>query len=87
MKRVSKKAQYQHMIDNVNDAVYTVRLADNCFTSLNPAGERMTGYTRKEFLKLTFSDLIAPEYLGLVRQMIQQKAKEDRSTIYEIEIF
>jgi PAS domain S-box-containing protein len=85
MKRVSEK-YYEHLVDNLNDAVYTVSTANLNFTSLNVTGEKLTGYTKKELLKTPISAIIAPEYLPLVKKMIARKQKRDTSTIYEIEI-
>lgn len=79
------KHHYQAIIEDVNDAIYTTDLKGN-FTSVNPAGERITGYTKKEFLKLHMSAVVAPEYLELVVNMIKKKINDDVSTMYEIEI-
>ena len=77
---------YQHIIDNLNDAVYIYNPAKNRFTSINPAGERLVGHSRSAFLRLPIQRIIAPEYLALVKRMISQKATKDIATIYEIEI-
>lgn len=78
--------RYHQILDNVNDAVYTVDLTTKQFTSLNKAGERLTGYAKKELLGKPFTDIIPPELLPLVLKMIRKKIKRDVSTVYEIEI-
>jgi PAS domain S-box-containing protein len=78
--------RYHQLIDNVNDAVYTVDLKTGKFTTVNKAGERLTGYPLKDLLNMSFLDVIAPDSISLVRKKISQKVKKDVSTIYEIEI-
>ncbi|CAN5131076.1 hypothetical protein BH18ACI2_BH18ACI2_26920 [soil metagenome] len=77
--------RYRELFENANDVIYTHDLKGN-FTSLNKAGERITGYTREEVLSLNVADLVAPEHLPLARQMISRKAPERVSTVYELEI-
>ena len=71
--------------ENANDIIYTHDLQGN-FTSLNRSGERITGYTREETMKMNVADVIAPEYLNLAREMIAHKASQKVSTVYEIDI-
>lgn len=76
---------YRELFENANDIIYTHDL-DGTFTSLNQAGERITGYTREEARMMKISDVIAPEYLELARQMIAKKEKGRAPTVYELEI-
>ena len=77
--------RYRELFQNANDIIYTHDLQGN-FTSLNRTGERITGYSREETMKMNVADVIAPEYLGLAREMIAHKAAEHVSTVYEIDI-
>ena len=77
--------RYRELFENANDIIYTHDLQGN-FTSLNRSGERITGYTREETMKMNVADVIAPEYLNLAREMIAQKASTRVSTVYEIDI-
>jgi PAS domain S-box-containing protein len=77
--------RYRELFENANDIIYTHDLQGN-FTSLNRTGERITGYSREEALKMNVADVIAPEYLNLARDMIAHKAAENVSTVYEIDI-
>ncbi|HEU4510438.1 MAG TPA: PAS domain S-box protein [Pyrinomonadaceae bacterium] len=77
--------RYRELFENANDIIYTHDLQGN-FTSLNRSGERITGYTREEVATMNVADVIAPEYLGLAREMIARKASEGVSTVYEIDI-
>ncbi len=77
--------RYRELFENANDIIYTHDLQGN-FTSLNRSGERITGYSREETVKMNVADVIAPEYLNLAREMIAHKASEKVSTVYEIDI-
>jgi PAS domain S-box-containing protein len=83
---MNTKTHYYHAVyENTNDAVYTTDLLGN-FTSVNPAGERMTGYKRKELLKQNFSILMDAQALSLVTKMMRRKIAQDVPTVYEVEI-
>ncbi|HSK64308.1 MAG TPA: PAS domain S-box protein, partial [Pyrinomonadaceae bacterium] len=80
-----REERYRELFENANDIIYTHDLQGN-FTSLNRSGERITGYSREETMKMNVADVIAPEYLNLAREMIAHKAAEHVSTVYEIDI-
>jgi diguanylate cyclase (GGDEF)-like protein/PAS domain S-box-containing protein len=77
--------RYRELFENANDLIYTHDLAGN-FTSLNRAGEKITGYTRDEAMRLNIAQVVAPEYLNTARGMISRKVERDAPTIYELEI-
>ncbi len=54
------EARHRGIIENASDFIFTADLTGR-LTSINPAGERLTGYTRDEALALTVRELIAPE--------------------------
>jgi diguanylate cyclase (GGDEF)-like protein/PAS domain S-box-containing protein len=83
LKRSEK--EYRDLFENANDLIYTHDLKGD-FTSLNRAGERITGYTRDEALNMNISQVVAPEFLSEARQMIAEKLTSGRSTAYELEI-
>ena len=75
---------YRELFENANDIIYTHDLNGN-FTSLNMAGERITGYSRAEAGRMNISDVLAPEYLALARRMISQKS-DSGASVYEFEV-
>jgi PAS domain S-box-containing protein len=77
--------RYRDLFENANDLIYTHDLSGN-FTSLNKAGEKITGYTRDEALGMNIAQVVVPEQLEKARQMIARKQSEDVATIYEIDI-
>ncbi len=81
----SSESRVRELLENANDLIYTADLQGN-FTSLNKAGEKLTGYSCEEACAMNITHVIAPEYLDMTRRMITQKLKDDSTTQYEIEI-
>lgn len=77
--------RYRDLFENANDLIYTHDLEGN-FTSLNRAGEIITGYTRDEALQKNIAEVVAPEFLDLARTMTARKVGDDRPTTYELDI-
>lgn len=75
-----------HLVEHLNDAVYTVDAKTLKFTSLNPAGATLTGYTQEELIGGLVTSIIAPESLNTVKKMIGQKMRKNLPTIYEVEL-
>ncbi|MBS1795692.1 MAG: PAS domain S-box protein [Acidobacteria bacterium] len=75
------------LFENANDLIYTADL-DGYFTSINRAGERITGYTRAEADggTINFAEVVAPEYLEKARRMLELKITEKVPVTYEVEI-
>jgi diguanylate cyclase (GGDEF)-like protein/PAS domain S-box-containing protein len=82
---VDSEERYRELFENANDIVYTHDLEGN-FTSLNAAGERITGWSREQVLKMNIRDVLAPEYLDLARRMIALKVAGEPPRIYKVDI-
>ena len=77
--------RYRELFENANDIFYTHDLSGN-FTSLNRSGEKITGYSRAEAMRMNLADVLAPDYLALARQMMGHKTDKEGSTVYELEL-
>jgi diguanylate cyclase (GGDEF)-like protein/PAS domain S-box-containing protein len=77
--------RYRDLFENANDLIYTHDLDGN-FTSLNRAGEIVTGYTREEALKMNLAQVVAPEFLEAAKTMTARKVSDSKPTTYELEI-
>ena len=77
--------KYRDLFEYANDLIYTHDLQGN-FTSLNRAGEILTGYSRAEALTMNIGQVLAPTSLEAAREMTARKLAEDVSTTYEIDI-
>jgi PAS domain S-box-containing protein len=77
--------RYRELIENANDVVFTVDLAGN-FTSLNRAGEQISGYSRGELTHMNMAQVLTSESLERAQSMIRQKLQDNQPTIYELEL-
>lgn len=82
---IKSEERYRDLVENAHDIIYSHDLQGN-YTSINEAGERITGYSRQETLRMNVSDTVAPEFLDLARGMIAAKLRGEESTAYEIEL-
>jgi PAS domain S-box-containing protein len=77
--------RYRDLVENAHDIIYEHDLKDN-YTSINKAGEQITGYSLAETLNLTLAQTVAPEYIDKARQMVRRKLEGQSVTAYELEI-
>ena len=82
---VSSQERYRELFENANDFIFTHDLAGT-LTSINKAGEALTGCTRDEALGMNIAALIAPEYRSLWREMLDRKIGGEAKTTYDLEI-
>src|SRR5687767_3373167 len=59
---------YRELFENAGDLVFSHDL-EGRLTSLNRAGEQLTGYTRAEAIGKNVADVVAPKYLSSVRNL------------------
>ncbi|HLG12911.1 MAG TPA: PAS domain S-box protein [Blastocatellia bacterium] len=81
----ASEERYRELVENAYDIVYTHDLKGR-FTSINKAGETITGYVREEALKLSISEVVAPEYRETVERMMKTKINRPGPTAYELVI-
>ncbi|HEY0430010.1 MAG TPA: EAL domain-containing protein [Pyrinomonadaceae bacterium] len=77
--------QYRDLFENANDLIYTHDLKGN-FTSLNRAGESITGFAREEALQMNLAQVVAPEYINEARARTTRKLAGEDPSAYELEI-
>jgi len=79
------KERYHELFENANDVVFTCGLRGH-FTSLNKAGQRITGYSLPEAIGKNLTQVVAPEYSALAQQIIQRDSAQGGSATRELEI-
>ena len=77
--------RYRELFENATEIVYTLDLSGNV-TSINKAGERITGYSREEVLGTPIARIVAPEYMDRMLQMMERKVRGEVMTTYELEV-
>jgi two-component system, cell cycle sensor histidine kinase and response regulator CckA len=73
------------LVENAIDIIYTHDLEGN-YTSVNKAGEKITGYTMEEALTMNLTDVVAPEYREFAMGKLAAKFAGEQVGPYEIEI-
>jgi len=76
--RESEK-RYRNLVENALEVIYTAS-ADGKITSLNPAFERITGWSCNEMLGKPFATIIHPDDLPLAMESFQKTLKGERQT-------
>ncbi|HSE15858.1 MAG TPA: PAS domain S-box protein [Pyrinomonadaceae bacterium] len=77
--------RYRELFENSKDALY-VHDMTGCYTSVNRAAEKLSGYTREELIGRHYSIFLHPEYESHVRGHLTRKTEEPSETTYETEI-
>src|SRR5688572_18131195 len=82
---IESEERYRDLVENAHDIIYSHDLKGN-YTSINEAGERITGYPREEALGMNIIDTVAPDFVETAREMIAARLRGEESTAYELEI-
>jgi PAS domain S-box-containing protein len=77
--------RYRDLVENAHDIIFSHDL-EGKFTSVNRAGEQITGYTHEECLSLNIADTIAPEHVNRARDMRTKKLAGEKVTAYEVDL-
>ncbi|MBX7222741.1 MAG: PAS domain S-box protein [Blastocatellia bacterium] len=80
------EARYQELFHTASDIVFTADKDGRC-TSLNRAGEQITGYAAEEVTQMRFESFVVPEHLEIAREAFRDKlAGETSHTTYQLDI-
>jgi PAS domain S-box-containing protein len=77
--------RYRELFENANDIVYTLDL-EGRLTSVNKAGEAISGFHAQELLGQSISELLSPGSMALMNEMLARKLSGETRTDYELEI-
>jgi two-component system sensor histidine kinase/response regulator len=75
----------RELIENADDIIYTIDTTGR-FISFNKAGERITGYSVEEALRMKITDVIRPDDVERVRERLAMKLSGARLPELELEI-
>ena len=79
--RKLSEERYKALFEEANDIVATLDL-NMVFTSVNPAAERLLGYSRAELLGSALSSYVPAEQLGMHQTMLDRKLHGETATQY-----
>jgi PAS domain S-box-containing protein len=77
--------RYRELFENASDIVYTLDL-EGRLTSVNKAGEVITGFRAAELLGQSIAKLLPDNSLPLMKLMLDRKVAGETRTDYELEI-
>ncbi len=79
------RERYRELLDNASDVVYTHDLRGN-FTTLNRAGQQVSGYASDELLHKNITEIVAPAHEESTRQWLESIIAGEAPPTYELEI-
>jgi PAS domain S-box-containing protein len=84
---VLKKSEerYRNLVENTPEVIYSLS-SDGTITSLNPAFERITGWTVHEWIGKPFMPLIYPDDLPRAIETFQKILQGERISSYELRV-
>jgi len=77
--------RYRELIENANDIIYTLDLSGK-MTSVNQAGEVITGYTAAELLQMNMDQLLTSEAIATGQRVLDRKLSGETRTSYELDV-
>ena len=77
--------RYRDLVENAHDIIYSHDLEGN-YSSMNKAGESITGYPTEEALTMNLSQMVSAEYLPIEQEMLERKLAGENVTAYELKL-
>jgi PAS domain S-box-containing protein len=77
--------QYRNLVETAPIIIYTIS-ADGTFQSLNPEFEKITGWSRKEWLGKSFLRMVHPGDLPLAKETFQRTLRGETSPPHELRV-
>ncbi|MCX6141681.1 MAG: PAS domain S-box protein [Ignavibacteriales bacterium] len=78
--------RYRSLVDVAPDVIYTISGEDGSLTSLNPAFETLTGWSRAEWIGKSFASLIHPDDLPLAEETLRRALRGETQAAYELRV-
>ena len=77
--------RYRNLVENAPDVIYTLA-TDGTITSLNPAFETITGWSRAEWLGKQFAPILHPDDLPLGFEFLRRTLQGESPPTFELRI-
>ena len=78
--------RYRSLVEAARDVIYTVSAEDGSLTSLNPAFETLTGWSRAEWLGKSFVVIVHPDDLPVAVETFQKASRGETQPPYELRV-
>jgi PAS domain S-box-containing protein len=81
----ASEERFRNLFEGSHDIIFA-HDPTGAFTSINRAGEEVTGYTRGEVLRMNIADILAPEYVGPAQKLLSSLSPETARSTRDWEI-
>jgi PAS domain S-box-containing protein len=81
----TSEGRYRDLVENALDIIYTHDM-NGRITSLNSAGEKITGYSLQEAMSMHLTDAVAPEFLERAHQITADALAGKENMVNDLEI-
>jgi len=78
--------RFRTLVENAPDVIYSISAEDQTLLSLNPVFEKVTGWSRDEWIGKTFSSIIHPDDLELAIKTFEQALNGKVTAPYELRV-
>jgi PAS domain S-box-containing protein len=78
--------QHRMLIEAAPDVVYTISGEDGLITSLNPAFESITGWSRDEWIGKSYIEIVHPDDRSVAIEMFEKCCRGEMPLAYELRI-
>jgi len=78
--------RYRSLVEAAPDVIYTVSAEDGSLTSLNPAFETLTGWSRAEWLGRPFVGMVHPDDLPVAVERFQKALRGETHPPHELRV-
>ncbi len=79
------ESRFRAVAETASSCIFIYR--DDCFRYVNPASEKITGYSTAELLQMKFWDLVHPEFREIVKQRgLSRQQRAELPNRYEFKI-
>jgi PAS domain S-box-containing protein len=78
--------KYRSLVEAAPDVVYTISAEDGSLTSLNPAFEALTGWSRAEWLGKPFIGIVHPDDQSVAVETFQEASRGETPPPYELRV-
>lgn len=77
--------KFRNIFDQARDIIFTVGI-DTLFTSVNPAFEKVTGWSREDWLGKSFASILHPEDLPRAVGILQRTIQGEAVDMFELRV-
>ena len=78
--------RYRRLVETAPEVIYNLSAEDGTITLLNPAFEKITGWSRAEWLGKPFMSLVHPDDVTLAMETFQHVSRGEATPPYELRI-